>query len=285
MWKVDLPDVGDVNAQLDAALIHKDGTVTYALSAAERLAIGAVYHAYDVLFGEPDPSLMPLTLDACKDALHAAYNEVQKRGRLADLRGRLMAAVIECPLCGFEAATTLDHHLPKDDYRALSIYSRNLVPTCQPCNRAKGTLEPVAGQGMIHSYFQEVPEFTFFEADAEYEAGSLVVKFRVDSTFLPAGLGGRLDFQLDRLNLNARYFDPINIFLFNLKPSLKMFRGKPDEAELIRSFFLASAKSYDGDYKLNHWRAALMRCLAASDDFLADPWSYLDKPLLSPKAA
>lgn len=284
MWKVDLPDVGDINAQLDAALVHKNGTVSYALSAEERLAIAALYQGYDELLGEPDPSLIPQSLNACKDALRTAYNEVQKNGRLSKLRGTLMASVIECPLCGFEAATTLDHHLPKDDYRALSIYSRNLIPTCQPCNRAKGTLNPVAGQGMIHAYFQDIPDLTFFIADAEYAAGSLVVTFRIDATLLPAGLGERLKFQLDRLKLNDRYFDPINIFLFNLKPSLKMFRDKPNEAHLIKEFFIASAVSYDGDYKLNHWRAALMRCLAASDDFLADPWSYLDKPLISLKA-
>ncbi|MER8861564.1 HNH endonuclease [Mesorhizobium sp. M0757] len=284
MWKVDLPDVGDIDDQLDAALIHKDGTVAYHLTDAERLAVATLYQGYDSLLGEPDPSLIPVTLDACKDALHTAYNEVQKKGRLSKLRGTLMAAVIECPLCGFEAATTLDHHLPKDDYRALSIYSRNLVPSCQPCNRAKGTLEPVAGKGMIHTYFQDIPDFTFLFAEAGYTAGSLVVTFRIDPTLLPAGLSERLKFQLHRLKLNDRYFDPINIFLFNLKPSLRMFRGKPNEAELIKAFFLASANSYDCDYGFNHWRAALMRCLATSADFLADPWSYLDKPLLSLKA-
>ena len=205
--------------------------------------------------------------------------------QLSTLRGTLLAAVIECPLCGFEAATTLDHHLPHDDYRALSIYSRNLVPTCMPCNRGKGTLQPIAGEGLIHVYFQAIPEVSFFVADAHYADGALVVTFRIDDAALPAGLGERLAFQLDRLKLNDRYFDPINIFLFNLKPSLKMFRGKPGEAALIKDFLLQSAESYDEDFKLNHWRAGLMRALAASDAFLADPWSYLDKPLLELKKA
>lgn len=285
MWKVDPPNVGDLNSQLDSALIHKDKTVAYELTDAERQAIKALYQSYDKLGGEPDPCLLPAALDGCKDALHIAYGEVQKGGRLSQLRGDLLAAVLECPLCGFEAATTLDHHLPKEEYRALSIYARNLVPSCQPCNRAKGTLVLQPGKGMIHAYFQVIPDVAFLVANVEYEAGALVVTFLIDGTNLPAPLAERLKFQLQRLRLNERYFSPINIFLFNLKPSLNLFRGSPNEAGSIRDFLMASAASYDADFKLNHWRTALVRGLAACDDFLADPWSYLDKPMHTIKAA
>ncbi|MFM9859036.1 HNH endonuclease signature motif containing protein [Pseudoxanthobacter sp. M-2] len=279
MWKVEPPAVGDIKAQLDAALIEKDETVVYELSDAERQAVIELYQAYDDLAGEPDAVLVPAALDACKNYLHAAYNQVQKRGRLKDLRGRLLASVIECPLCGFGEATTLDHHLPKDQYRALSIYARNLIPSCHPCNRAKGTLEPVVGAGLIHAYLTELPELTFLEAEVQYAAGRLVVLFTIDDTFLLDDLDERLRFQLRRLDLNRRYFDPVNIFLFNLKTAFSFFRGKPDEGEQIKAFLLASAKAVDDDFKLNHWRAALMRGLAACDAFLADPWSYFDRSI------
>ena len=279
MWKVDLPEQGDVDAQLNSALIQKNGTADYALSAAELAAIKVLYNAYDGLLGEPDPALKPAVLEACKDAIHSAYSQLQKGGRLAELRGEILAGVIECPFCGVDAATTLDHHLPKDEYRALSIYPRNLVPGCQPCNRAKGTLEPVPGEGMIHAYFQQLPEFTFLTADVDYDAGRLVVTYSIDDMFLVGGLGDRLTFQLNRLKLNERYFDPINIFLFSLKPALNMFRGQPGADELIRTFLTAAATTYDTDFGLNHWKAALMRGLAASDDFVVDPWSYLDSPI------
>lgn len=279
MWKVNLPEQGDIDAQLDAALIQKNGTIDYALSAAERAAIKVLYNAYDATLGEPDVALKPDLLEACKDAIHSAYSQLQKGGRLADLRSELLAGVIECPLCGVDAATTLDHHLPKNDYRALSIYPRNLVPTCQPCNRAKGTLAPVAGQGMIHAYFQDLPQFTFLVADVDYDAGKLVVTYRIDDTFLTGGFGERLSFQLDRLKLNERYFDPINIFLFSLKPALNMFRGKLDAGDLLATFLDAAAKTYDIDFGLNHWKAALMRGLAACDAFIEDPWSYFDCPI------
>jgi len=58
-----------------------------------------------------------------------------------------------------------------------------------------------------------------------------------------------------------------------------MFRGKPDADELLKTFLTDTATTYDGDFGLNHWKAALMRGLAACDPFIADPWSYLDRPI------
>jgi len=48
---------------------------------------------------------------------------------------------------------------------------------------------------------------------------------------------------------------------------------------LLKTFLTDTATTYDGDFGLNHWKAALMRGLAACDPFIADPWSYLDRPI------
>lgn len=278
MWKVRLPDAGDIDGQLDAALTLKNGEKVYELSAAERAAIHNLYADYDHRLGEPDPALRPLALAGCADALHGAFNQVQKGQRLASLRSRLLSAVMECPLCGSGDATTLDHHLPKNDYRALAVNPRNLVPSCQPCNRAKGTLAALAGQGMIHAYFQAIPAVTFLEANVTYAAGSLRVVFSINPAGLPPLLADRLIFQLDRLKLTERHPDAINIFLFGQKVAFRLFRGKPGERDLLRQFLLDGAETLDQDLGLNHWRAALFRGLAACEAFLDDPWTYLDKP-------
>lgn len=285
MWKVKLPDTGDINAQLDAALIHKDGTKVHDLTAAERAAVHALYADYDQRLGEPDPALKPMVLAGCADALHDAYSQVQKGQRLQWLRDALLSSVIECPLCGYGDATTLDHHLPKDDYRALAIDPRNLVPSCQPCNRAKGTLPPIAGQGLIHAYFQPLPAVTYLVANVTYAAGSLTVIFAIDGTSLTQPLADRLAFQLDRLKLTQRYPDAINLFLFAQKTAFRLFKGKPNERDLLRQFLLDSAAAQDADVGLNHWRAAILRGLAACDQFLDDPWTYFDKPPAAMKAA
>jgi 5-methylcytosine-specific restriction endonuclease McrA len=278
MWTVKLPGTDDTGTQLDIALTNANGIPVYALNGVERAAIHALYLAYDANLGEPDPCLKPAVLVNCAAALLNAYDQVQKGKRLESLREMLLGAVMECPLCGAAAATTLDHHLPKSEYQALAIYPRNLIPSCQPCNRAKGTLVPVAGQEMIHAYFQTLPTVTFFRADSVYAEGSLKIAFAIEDGALEAGLEARLAFQLDRLKLTERNQDAINLFLFALKPSFQLFEGQPGERDLIQSFLLKAAETYDKDLGLNHWKSAVVRSLASNDEFLDNPWAYLAKP-------
>ncbi|MBS4011497.1 MAG: HNH endonuclease, partial [Roseovarius sp.] len=270
-----MPEVGNIDEQLDTALTLKNGNKVYDLNPEERAAIHGLYAAYDQRLGEPDPALQPIALADCADALHDAYNQVQKGQRLESLRNRLLSAVMECPLCGSGDATTLDHHLPKNEYQALAINPRNLVPSCQTCNRAKGTLAALAGQGMIHAYFQDIPAVTFLKANVTYVAGSLEVVFSIDPTVLALALYERLTFQLNRMSLTERHPGAINIFLFSLKVAFRQFRGRPEERELLRQFLLDCAETLDQDLGLNHWRAALCRGLAACEAFLDDPWAYL----------
>ncbi|WP_316233395.1 HNH endonuclease signature motif containing protein [Bradyrhizobium sp. SZCCHNPS2010] len=274
----------DINAQLDAGLIQVDGTVDYALSDPERQAIHELYALYDQLLGEPNPRLDMEALSACNDALHNAYDQVQKGGRLKSMRGSLLRAVRECPLCGAAPATTLDHHLPRAQYKSLAINPRNLVPSCQPCNRAKGTVVPSAGQGMVHAYFQALPTATFLRATSSYIDGALAISFYIDDTVVPSPLHERLTFQLTRLNLDERLVDSINIMLFTLKPSLEMFRGLANERAQIQEYLRGAARSYNKDFAWNHWRSAVVLSLSECDAFLDDPWTYLDKPLILTEA-
>ncbi|MDX0906353.1 hypothetical protein GOL75_14040 [Sinorhizobium medicae] len=276
MWKMRLPPAGDLNAQLDAALIQINGTVLYELSPEERQAIHDLYDQYDQLGGEPHHTLNPEELNACRNALHDAYDQVQLSGRLSTMRARLLDAAPECPFCGAAPATTLDHHLPKGEYRSLSINPRNLIPSCQPCNRAKGTLSPVAGEGAIHAYFQTLPDETFLVAQTSYVDGALAVSFFVDEQVAPPPLSERLTFQIGRLKLNERLAKSINTFLFELKPGIELLRDIPDTREVIKTHLLKAGESFDRSFGMNHWKAAVVRGLAACEPFLDDPWSYLD---------
>ncbi|TAZ83331.1 HNH endonuclease [Rhizobium ruizarguesonis] len=276
MWKMRLPAAGDLNAQLDAALNHVDGTVVYELSVNERQAIHDLYARYEELRGEPDQTLNPDALNACRNALHDAYGQVQLTGRLSTMRARLLDAAFECPFCGAAPATTLDHHLPKTDYRSLSINPRNLIPSCQPCNRAKGTLDSIAGEGIIHTYFETLPDQTFLIASPSYVDGALVITFSVDTQVVELALSGRLQFQITRLKLNERLVKSINTFLFELKPGMELLREIPNAREAIRIHLQKAGGTFDRDFGMNHWKAAVVRSLAACEPFLDDPWSYLD---------
>ena len=81
-----------------------------------------------------------------------------------------------------------------------------------------------------------------------------------------------------RNNVTERNQDAINLFLFALKPSFQLFEGQPGERDLIQSFLLKAAETYDKDLGLNHWKSAVVRSLASNDEFLDNPWAYLAKP-------
>lgn len=62
-----------------------------------------------------------------------------------------------CPMCGGFKPSTLDHLLPKEDFPAWSIFSKNLVPACS-CNSARGrALKGPAGSNarVLHPYFDD----------------------------------------------------------------------------------------------------------------------------------
>jgi hypothetical protein len=50
---------------------------------------------------------------------------------------KLLAPYGTCPMCGQRDVTTLDHHLPKKKFSALTIAPLNLIPMCGECNKVK----------------------------------------------------------------------------------------------------------------------------------------------------
>ena len=224
MWTLPPPDVADVDAQLTAAFTYANGEPVYALSPIERAAVLTVYQAYDALLGQPDPSLTPAALAACRQNIREGYGQVQIGGRLAALRASLLASTDVCPYCGFGEPTELDHYLPKTQYDELAIYPRNLVPSCGPCNNAKRTIVPGVppGPGLIHAYFQALPDAVFMRADVVFAGGALDVTFRIETAALSPALAAMLQFQLVRLKLNDRYPRQINKFLSEQRTNTAM---------------------------------------------------------------
>lgn len=273
MWTLPPPDVFDVDTQLTTALTYANGTPVYTLSPVERAAVLAVYEAYDALLGQPDPSLTPTALVACREHIREGYNQVQVGGRLARLRASLLAATDVCPYCGFGEPTELDHYLPKSQYGELAIYPRNLVPSCGPCNNAKRTIVPGVppGPGLIHAYHQTLPEAAFMRADVDFGGGALSVTFRIEATALTPELATMLQFQLDRLKLNDRYPRQINKFLSEQRTAMLLFK----EPAALTAYLFRSAKSLAQNFGRNDWRPALLEALAADDTFCNAPEDYL----------
>ncbi len=277
MWTLALPDVDDVDAQLTTALTYVDGVPVYALSPVERAAVLTVYQTYDALLGQPNASLRPAALAACREFIREGYGQVQISGRLAALRASLLASTDVCPYCGFGEPTELDHYLPKTQYHELAIYPRNLIPSCGPCNNAKRTIVPglTPGPGLIHAYFQELPDAVFMRADVGFAGGALDVTFRIEAAVLTPVLAEMLQFQLVRLKLNDRYPRQINKFLSEQRTGMLLFKEPGLPADALSIYLRRSAASLAETFGRNDWRPALMEALAANDLFCAAPQGYL----------
>ena len=276
MWKLTPPDVNNVEDHLNKVFTKTNDEVIYDLSTNERIAVLAVYRAYDALHGQPDSSLKPAELVSCRGYIREGYKQIRTGGRLAVLRDALFASIINCPYCGFGEPAQLDHYLPKSQYDELAIYPRNLIPSCGYCNQFKGTIVPgnPSGSWLIHPYFQNLPEVKFLQAKLKFTTRGLSVKYRIDPTNIDSTLARMLQFQLERLQLNSRYPKQINKFISEQRwGMMRNYRlGTPPDQ--FSSLLLDAAKDKAGDYGINDWRPVLLEGLAANKNFCARPDRY-----------
>lgn len=231
----------------------------------------ALYDAYDLAAGRPDEQLAGLNLDAALRAtILDAYNLTQTERRLASVRSDLMHGVERCPVCSISAPRVLDHHLPKTSYNALAIYVRNLVPLCFDCNLSKSSsVSADPNQQFIHPYFDVLPNERFLRAEIEVVNGGLVAEFGLDpAVHLPPKLASRLNYQLDRLSLNARYAREINSYLTSQTTGIHMCFDALG-AVGVRKYLSDQALVEFAQFHANHWRPLLLYALAHDADFCA----------------
>jgi hypothetical protein len=270
MWTLTIPDNTSAIDELIIALTYANGVPVYALSEQEKQIVGNLYDRYDNLKAHPAPELRkPQLSDQLKGVIREAYAEVQQGRRLHSLRERLKLAAPRCPLCSIGAVTDLDHHLPRSQFAALSVYSRNLVPACTTCNNKKRTIAAdTPNRRLIHAYLDDLPQERFLRTDVTIAQNSVLFEFRIERiSGMSAELYERLRFQLERLELNRRYSAEINVFWSSQEVALTDAYGTDLNALKLREFLQRSAMVMDRRFGINDWRAALLHDSACSDDF------------------
>jgi len=277
MWVLPAQALDDLDEAISRALTLMNGTPVYQLSQEERAAIHLAYQRYEALLGQPHADLTPAALNGARAQMYTAYDQVQIGGRLAALRARLLASTDSCPYCGFGEPRDLDHYLPRSTYGELAIYPNNLVPSCGPCNNAKRTVVPgmggAHGPGLIHAYFQILPNIDFLKADTAFHGGCLEVLFRIDQAALDPVLATKLQFQLDRLKLNERYRKQVNKFISEQRTAILMM--KEYGPAVLADYLRRTAGSLSASFHRNDWRVALLRALSEDAEFCANPEAYL----------
>ncbi|WP_454801425.1 HNH endonuclease [Mucilaginibacter phyllosphaerae] len=270
MWKLPLPDYSTALDELETALTYKNGKPKYSLMPAEHLAIKMIYRDYEALRGVSNVALKSnVLIGNTLDALVVAYNEVQKNGRLSALRGRLLLATNRCPCCGLKIPDELDHHLPKSEFQALSIYSSNLVPICHNCNNHKKTVTgDNPDERFIHNYYDSVPaDHRFLIANVAIVGGGLTVTLTIQKIpQLTINLYKRLAFQMERVKLNERLAMQIIDDLSTMAYSFQSV-FESGGAIAVKKLLEGTAKDFRARFGLNHWKTAVMLGLAAHTDF------------------
>lgn len=275
MWRLDTPNSSTSPNDLSVALTLVNGNPVYPISATQIDRILELYKKYDDNFGNPSTLLkgMPEEQDLL-DAIHNSYSQVQIGGRLEDYRNRLKLNAEICPYCGFGSITDLDHHLPRSVFKAHSIYAKNLIPCCHPCNNIKRAKAGEAPNGQFsHVYLGEYPTEPFLIAEIEVSPAGLTVDFSVIQTpTLNPQEFERLHFQFSILNLNFRYKAPINLFLGTLRTSIEIFSalGAPALKLFLHSNYLSSCQ----DLGPNHWQSSLLLALSKSSTFCEGGFQY-----------
>lgn len=268
MWKLSAPTCETTDEELETALTYANGRKKFAYSDTQRAWLLEAYEHYDEMRGRPSQAMLARHLgQPFLEALHGAYDEVQQGGRLASLRSELKIHVQKCPYCGFGEVRDLDHQLPRRIYKAFSIYPKNLVPCCHPCNNKKRSVAGDDPEAQFpHIYLDEMPAERFFFAEADVSEAGLHVRFLIRRCAgMPDDLLHRLGFLVERLELEERYQAEVINFITSQRPALELAAtgGEPSLREYLRRCFEGSIR----DYGLNHWQTALWESLAGSDAF------------------
>lgn len=172
----------------------------------------------------------------------------------------------KCPLCGVGTVSGLDHHLPKSRYPDLSVCPSNLVPACDPCNRAKlASFPATAGEQTIHPYFDDFTQeqWIFARLDA---AVTPVLVFRVDApAHWPEVRRERARRHFDVVGLGRTYTSNANDDLMTLRGHLATVaasKGAPGVAA-----YLADERARHSA-RLNSWQHATYQTLASDARFV-----------------
>lgn len=176
---------------------------------------------------------------------------------------RARARLRRCPYCNETFARTLDHFLPKRPFSSLALDPWNLVPSCSDCNRAmNNTTASSASTEFFHPY--DSPNLDdWLEASID-STSPVTVSFKAaPPASWPLLTRERLLHQFESLELAQLYTDLSASPLAELAVRLESLRAKTD-AENVSQHLAESAEIIDRSHGKNHWRAALMRALAAN---------------------
>lgn len=199
-----------------------------------------------------------------RNAIYNLYNKTQLGRRMSYIRTQLMHDVDYCPMCGISPPSQLDHQMPKEDYKSLSVCRLNLVPTCGVCNNKKRKGDP---SDFLHPYYsQAIIGVPFFEIEIHSSpiTHRMSWKFNINKAIVPdQELADRIVSQIGVIKLFRRLYKETNIFLSDI---LNAGLESQSQLDLILNY---EYKKYANNnrYGMNDWRCVFLKSLIDSPHF------------------
>ena len=274
MWILPKPLLEEALA--DIAKVISADTEANVLERADAVALNQLYRSYDHNHGIiTDAEDKTFTLPK-RNALYNLYGKTQQGGKLSYIRTDLMSVVDYCPMCGIAPPSQLDHQMPKEDFRSLSVCRLNLVPTCSVCNNKKRKGDP---SDFVHAYYDhELRNIPFFEIEIHSSPAThrMSWKFRINRRIIGNDtLADKVEHQIGVIKLFRRLYRETNILLSDILSSTITTQVQLDT---ILSY---EYRKYER-YGMNDWRRVFLRSLIDSPHFTiveANEYALRIKPI------
>ncbi len=172
-----------------------------------------------------------------------------------------------CPFCGgLGVPDTLDHFLPKDEYPEYSVFSKNLIPCCDSCNRKKSTktVDENGEKMFFHPYYDDINNYEIYKLKIlpPYDAPNFTLKV---GTRLPRDIKQIAKIQIKKLKIKKRFRKYFRGEYINLKKDAidNKERGDRPLRELL-NLFLEKAQRKGKNY----WDTVFYNAILYNEDLL-----------------
>jgi len=209
------------------------------------------------------------------DELRKCY--VNSTASLESLKAKLINSQDEnlkflCPYCLITNHSTFDHYIPKEDFPVYSILSKNLIQSCDPCNKKKLTYWRENNQrAIIHYYYDiDINAHKYLYSILDYSTGIPTFDFYLDfNDDISLQKQFTITSHFNRLNLLSRYTlnAPSVISDINVDVKTQAELGLINR-EIIKALLTIKSNQLKVLYGINYWRAIVMDILASSNQFL-----------------
>lgn len=174
-----------------------------------------------------------------------------------------------CQYCTLNAASTLDHILPKNEFSEFSVNFLNLFPSCYECNNIKGTtwLKETRRQ-FLNLYTDILPQVQYLFVEVDIVDGVPLLIFSLRNE----GRIDSLEFDLisrhyGNLHLFERFTLASNNVITNLANSIKALPQSMSDDDVV-TFVKDSVENDKEHFGPNFWKSIVETTLVDNGVFM-----------------